>query len=38
VLTSIDLVRVVYLVATFFTGILPGIILYVILAPVIPAD
>ena len=32
------LVRVVYLVATFFTGIVPGIILYVILALVIPTD
>jgi phage shock protein C len=31
------LVRVVYLVATFFTGIIPGIILYVILALVIPS-
>jgi phage shock protein C len=31
------LVRVVYAVATFFTGILPGVILYVILALVIPA-
>ena len=32
------LVRVVYLVATFFTGIVPGIILYGILALVIPTD
>ena len=32
------LVRVVYLVATFFTGVVPGIILYVILALVVPAD
>ena len=32
------LMRVVYLVATFFTGVLPGIVLYVILALVIPAD
>ncbi|HVN76465.1 MAG TPA: PspC domain-containing protein [Thermoanaerobaculaceae bacterium] len=31
------LVRVVYAVATFFTGILPGVILYAILALVIPA-
>ncbi|MGD1147879.1 MAG: PspC domain-containing protein [Thermoanaerobaculaceae bacterium] len=31
------LVRVVFAVATFFTGILPGVILYVILALVIPA-
>jgi phage shock protein PspC (stress-responsive transcriptional regulator) len=31
------LVRVVFAVATFFTGILPGLILYVILALVIPA-
>jgi phage shock protein C len=29
--------RVLYLVATFFTGIVPGLILYVILALVIPA-
>jgi phage shock protein C len=32
------LMRVVYLVATFFTGVLPGIVLYVILALVIPTD
>ena len=32
------LVRVVYLVATFFTGVVPGIILYVILTLVVPAD
>jgi len=32
------LVRVVCLVATFFTGVVPGIILYVILALVVPAD
>ena len=32
------LIRVVYIVATFFTGILPGIFLYVILALVIPTD
>ena len=31
------LVRVVFAVATFFTGILPGVILYAILALVIPA-
>jgi len=31
------LVRVVYAVATFFTGILPGVILYAILALVIPS-
>jgi len=31
------LVRVVYAVATFFTGILPGVVLYAILALVIPA-
>jgi phage shock protein PspC (stress-responsive transcriptional regulator) len=29
---------VVYLVATFFTGVRPGIVLYVILALVIPGD
>jgi phage shock protein C len=32
------LMRVLYLVATFFTGIVPGLILYVILALVIPTD
>jgi phage shock protein C len=32
------LMRVVYLVATFFTGIIPGLILYVVLAFVIPAS
>jgi phage shock protein C len=32
------LMRVVFLVATLFTGILPGIVLYVILALVIPTD
>jgi phage shock protein C len=32
------LTRVIYLVASFFTGVVPGIILYVILAIVIPAD
>jgi phage shock protein C len=32
------LVRAVYAVATFFTGILPGVALYVILAFVVPAE
>jgi len=32
------LMRVLYLVASFFTGIVPGLILYVILALVIPTD
>ena len=32
------LMRVVYLVATFFTGVLPGIVLYLILTLVIPTD
>jgi phage shock protein C len=32
------LIRVVYVVATFFTGVVPGIVLYVILAFVIPAE
>jgi len=32
------LVRVLYLVASFFTGILPGIVLYVILSLVVPAE
>jgi phage shock protein C len=32
------LVRVVYLVGAFFTGIIPGVILYAILGLVIPAD
>ena len=32
------LVRVLYVVATFFTGVLPGIVLYVILAFVVPAE
>ncbi len=31
-------VRVLYCVATFFTGVVPGIVLYVILAVVMPAD
>jgi phage shock protein C len=31
------LMRVIFLVATFFTGIIPGIVLYAILAFVIPA-
>ncbi len=31
------LVRAVYAVATFFTGIVPGIILYAILALIIPS-
>ncbi len=31
------LVRVVYAVATFFTGVIPGVVLYAILALVIPA-
>lgn len=32
------LVRVLYALATFFTGIAPGIIVYVILALVVPDD
>ena len=32
------LVRVFYVVATIFTGVLPGLVLYVALAFVIPAD
>ena len=32
------LVRVLYLVGSFFTGILPGVVLYGILAFVVPAD
>ncbi len=32
------LVRALYVVATFFTGILPGIVLYLILAFVVPAE
>jgi phage shock protein C len=32
------LMRVLFLVATFFTGIVPGIILYLILAIVVPSD
>ncbi len=32
------LMRVVYLVGTFFTGVVPGLILYLILALVIPAS
>jgi phage shock protein C len=32
------LVRAVYAVATFFTGVLPGLALYVILALVVPAE
>ena len=32
------LVRAVYAVATFFTGVVPGIVLYVILALVLPAE
>ncbi|MFI5143471.1 MAG: PspC domain-containing protein [Thermoanaerobaculales bacterium] len=30
--------RVLYVVATFFTGVLPGLMLYIILAFVIPAE
>jgi phage shock protein C len=30
--------RVLYTVATFFTGVVPGIVLYVVLAFVIPAE
>jgi len=33
-----SLVRVVYAVATVFTGVLPGVVLYVALALVVPAD
>ncbi len=32
------LARVLYLAATFFTGIVPGVILYFVLALVMPAD
>lgn len=32
------LMRVIFLVATFFTGVIPGIILYLILALILPAD
>lgn len=32
------LMRVLYLVGTFFTGIVPGIILYLILAIVMPTE
>ena len=32
------LVRVFYVVASFFTGILPGVVLYAALALVVPAD
>jgi phage shock protein C len=32
------LMRVIFLVATFFTGIVPGIVLYAILAIVVPSD
>lgn len=32
------LVRVAFALATFFTGIVPGIILYIILAIVVPAE
>jgi phage shock protein C len=31
-------VRAVYTVITFFTGIVPGVVLYVILALVVPAE
>jgi phage shock protein PspC (stress-responsive transcriptional regulator) len=31
-------VRACYAVATFFTGVLPGIVLYVILALILPSD
>jgi phage shock protein C len=32
------MVRVLYLVGTFFTGIVPGLILYAILVLVVPTD
>ena len=32
------LFRIIYAVATVFTGIIPGLILYIILAIVIPSD
>lgn len=32
------LTRVLYLVATFFSGVFPGIVLYFVLALVIPAE
>ena len=35
---DLTLVRAVYAVATFFTGVLPGVALYVILALVVPAE
>ncbi len=34
---DVTLVRVVYVVASFFTGIVPGVVLYAILALVIPS-
>ncbi|MGE5236619.1 MAG: PspC domain-containing protein [Acidobacteriota bacterium] len=33
-----NLARAVYAVATFFSGVIPGLVLYVILALVIPAE
>lgn len=35
---DVTLVRVIYVVATFVTGIVPGLLLYLVLALVIPAD
>jgi phage shock protein C len=32
------LVRALYVVATFFSGVLPGIVLYAILAFIVPAE
>jgi len=32
------LMRVLYLVGTFFTGVMPGIVLYIILIFVVPAE
>jgi len=32
------LIRVAYCVATFFTGVLPGIVLYILLALIVPTE
>ncbi len=35
---DVTLVRAIYVIATFFTGIVPGLLLYLVLALVIPAS
>ena len=35
---DVTLVRVIYVIATFLTGIIPGLLLYVVLALLIPTN